>query len=295
MSDDCLPATFFVVGASKAGTTFLASVLARHADICMSQPKETCYLSSYPGYGYHHYGEQYYRKCFAHWQGEVHRGDASVVYMWDPASPRLIEAHNPQARILMSVRDPVARIVSSYSEFLKAGKSLPSLQEFVTGESPELAWVMERNDYSRYLQRYEERFGRDRLHVILHDRLQNEMQLTVGGVLDFLGLPAFQDDESLPSTANVSHRPRWIGLQKHLLRNRRLLWPLKRLLPARMINQLRPLKQGLEAANRGPKAADDELSADARQMLAQRCRRQVEDLEQYLQVDLGHWETMQST
>ena len=66
---------FLMIGAAKAGTTFLAGLLAQHPQIAISNPKEPKFFSTYWNHGW-----DWYRNCFVDAAGRDVLGDASTQY-----------------------------------------------------------------------------------------------------------------------------------------------------------------------------------------------------------------------
>lgn len=119
------PPSLFVIGAQKAGTTFLANLLDQHPNICLASPKEPHYFTQHRDHP-----RQWYRDCFSHAGTTQILVDASTSYSaapvdWNgrpkpsPSSPyagvpeRIAEV-SPDARFVYIVRDPVARMYSAY-------------------------------------------------------------------------------------------------------------------------------------------------------------------------------------
>src|SRR2546429_216975 len=112
--------TFFIVGAPRCGTSSLASYLDAHPRIFMSKPKEP-----------HHFGRdleirvrpyasrESYLRLFEGVDAD-HAGDASVLYLYSSTAPDEILALNPDARIIIMLRDPLEMIPSLHTRNLLA-------------------------------------------------------------------------------------------------------------------------------------------------------------------------------
>ena len=113
----------FVVGAARAGTTSLWRYLDRHPEIWMAQVKEPNFFSQVrrplnPDV----HDEASYLRLFAPGGGCKVRGEASVSYFWAEDVPARIKRVNPEARILISLRDPVERTYSGYWYLVRIGE-----------------------------------------------------------------------------------------------------------------------------------------------------------------------------
>ena len=129
-------------------------------------------------------------------------GDARLVgikhpsYLAYPHVPDRIKAHNPNVRMIVLLRDPVERIVSSYFHYLKRGQIPLEFPEIGltwvledSGASPKYADIGSFGLYHRHLLRFLQYFHRDQLLVIEYERLVCESE-QFADVLKFLGLRA---------------------------------------------------------------------------------------------------------
>ncbi len=106
---------FVIIGAAKAGTTSLARWLGETPSCCLSTPKETMFFGSERR---HREGVDWYRRTyFSHWDGEALPGEATPAYSDRtecPGTAGRLHAHNPGARLLYMVRNPVKRTESAW-------------------------------------------------------------------------------------------------------------------------------------------------------------------------------------
>ncbi len=104
---------FLIIGAAKAGTTSIWSLLQQHPDVCMSKPKEPNFFSR--DYNYSK-GWSWYESFFKHHSNEICIGDASTCYTgqyYSKAAQRL-KNDLPNAKLIYIVRHPLDKIESSF-------------------------------------------------------------------------------------------------------------------------------------------------------------------------------------
>jgi hypothetical protein len=213
----CRFPSFFVLGAAKSGTTSLHDYLGQHPDVCMSDPKEPFFFEAE-----HDRGAAYYRnRYFAHWRGEAHVGESRHRHLYLPHLPQLLHAHNPDARLVAILRDPVERAVSHWWHWYSRGLEPLGLQaaldadlerigaglDYGTPAEQELyrrvmngdglpthrAYIetyrtyLDTGHYAQQLQRYIALFGRERLHVARFEDLVDDPARTVAAVLEHIG------------------------------------------------------------------------------------------------------------
>jgi hypothetical protein len=202
---------FFIVGAPKAGTTSLHAQLQSVPGIFMSRIKEPNYFSRTLVPDDHQVrpirDPLKYLRLFDGVTSETIIGEASPTYLADPDAPRLIHEVAPQARILISLRDPVERAFSHYLMMRNNGTAqLPFLGEIRRGL--ELAGnrhlVLLRPEIGLYhdqVARYVAMFGCKQVKVILFEELGADTRAVLRGVLDFLGV-----NESVTISGGEEHR-----------------------------------------------------------------------------------------
>jgi len=187
---------FFIVGAPKAGTTSLFEYVKEIPGIYMSPKKEPYYFCRKMIPDYHYVppirDKQKYLSLFSNVTNEKIVGEASVWYLSDPDSAKLIHKVSPDAHILICLRDPVERTFSHYlflQHFLE-----PTLHEQLKKElkkgvdysTPHIR--INAGLYYESVKRYLELFGKDKVKVIIFEEFIRDTQGTVNEILKFLGL-----------------------------------------------------------------------------------------------------------
>ena len=185
----------FIVGVPKGGTTSLWRYLDRHPAIYMSPVKEPNFFLA-PDAPVAVPTEDEYLRLFAGASTERWLGEASPRYYADPRVPGRIRQAVPEARILITLRDPVERAWSHYWHNVKFGVERRSFAEaveeqFAHGavEESDIAWdtYVSWGMYTVPLRRYLDAFG-EAVFVLVFEELRDEPQREVASVLGFLDL-----------------------------------------------------------------------------------------------------------
>lgn len=189
----------FLIGAHKAGTTAFAQLLAQHPLCGLSQPKEPGYFSKLTG---DPRKLREYSGCFEHVRSKPHLIDASTTYAmvgtYSGVAQR-IAGFNPQARAIMIVREPIARIESQWIEWRsEAGGLRLSFNEAVRHDTR----FVDSGLYHRAVCAYREALGRDRVRVIFFEDFVVNPLAVVRGAFGFLGLDADVPLDESQSTRN---------------------------------------------------------------------------------------------
>jgi hypothetical protein len=192
---------FFIVGAAKAGTTSLYAGLRQHPEVFMSYPKEPHHFTQVnPPHQLRWHFEGYtdrhrYLRLFEGSEGFKAIGEASTSYLWHPQVAKRIRKQVPDAKILISLRDPVERAYSHYLMHVREGIQSLSFYDALTEDMKrtDQAWAIShfyvgKGCYATQVRRYLEVFGRDRVKIVLFDDLKRDPGAKLLEVVKFLGL-----------------------------------------------------------------------------------------------------------
>jgi hypothetical protein len=292
---------FFIIGASKSGTTTLYDVLRQHPQIYFSFAKEIQFFShdEYFGKGLAWYAETFFKNA-THFPA---RGDASTHYLFwsEKVVPRIKESfgENP-LKFIAIFRDPVQRAYSWYWHLRREGKESLSFEDALSAEDERYAahWEelfthgMQRYGYYRggcyatQLETYLETFSRGNFLFLLHEDLKKDFPNAISSILAFLEVGQIELNPSRSNPAAVSRSRR---LQNFLLRPSGPLHRMIRIFTHRLPHNIRyQLKMSaLEMNLREETYPPMEKATERRLRL--RYREEVERLEKIIGRDLSHW------
>jgi hypothetical protein len=299
----------FIVGAPKCGTSAMDQYLAAHPDIYMAE-KEMHTFGSDLRFGPQFYrrDEQAYLSAFAARNGEHHAGESSVWYLFSERAAAEIHAFNPDARIIIMLREPAEMLYSLYHQFRFDGNEhLPTFEAALAAESERrvrrritrqtyLAQGLVYRDTARYteqVRRYFDAFGRERVHVILYDDLAADARGVYCEVLKFLGVDASRIETDFPvinGNKSVKHSALRSLLNDPLVRSTAVA--IGRRLPRRVFAALHDVDRRLRELNSRPEKRLP-LAPEMREQLKREFAPEVERLGKLLGRDLTHWSLSQ--
>lgn len=203
------PPQGYIIGAAKAGTTTLASLLDRHPDLAVATTKEPDFFT-----GQHHCGLDWYRRQFPEGRAKV-LIDASTSYgtatrhAAQGSVPAAIEELRPDARLIMLVREPVARAWSSYLHFVRTGEER---RGFLDALADPASVHVRAGLYHARLTEFLRHFDREAILVLDFGALARNPMATARKAAAFLGV----DPEALPEPGDGGTRRngsfQWTGL-----------------------------------------------------------------------------------
>ena len=290
----------FLVGVQRSATTALWTYLGQHPDVFMA-PKELHHFGS--DLGRHgstvNRGERpdrsQYLAYYDRAAGERYLGDASVGYIYSTTAARELKEFSPDARIVVSVRNPIDMAHSLHSLMrFQGAEAEPELERaIVDGSNPRWAftswpfrWAFTYPRllrFSEQIQRYHDVFGRDRVHVVVYEDFVADPAAQYTRILEFLGV----DTSFLPTFPVVfaNRETRSTLLARWLKRTPLLVRGAGRLLVPSQAARRHLGKRAIAANQRVvPRPV---LAADVRSRLQVTLSAEVDELGALLGRDLG--------
>jgi len=215
---------FLIVGAQKSATTTLHYLLDSHPDIYFP-----------PGISEVHFfdldenferGIEWYESLFDLRKNETAVGECSPFYMFEPASIPRIKQLIPDVKLIVILRDPIARANSHYWHEIRWGFEALGFEEAIAAEDERLSSgalferrhysYVSRGLYSTQINRLIENFGRENLLVLINEELAANPNSIARTCAEFLSVDpdGFKSARSGPARHNAARLPRSRRLQR---------------------------------------------------------------------------------
>lgn len=244
---------FYAVGGVKAGSTFLYKHLKRHPEVFLPTEKELMFFQPERSDST---SLEEYRALYADGAGYKARGEITPHYLVDPNVPGRIREVEPEAKIIIVLRDPVDRAYSHYWNERRYYWDSRSFREAVRryeNESadeerrqsmPELRWrsqnYVEEGFYYEAVRRYFDAFGREQVLVLLFDDLTRNPNAVLMRIAEHIGVdPGFFDGLDVSENPNPYRMPKSraiLFIERHSLAG----W-----IPSRLRHAVRPFVYNL--------------------------------------------------
>ena len=305
----------FLVGAAKAGTTSIHALLDAHPSVFMSPVKETNFFSR-DDLRPELYSDLYkksidfntedfrsrqtsslhiadirsleeYERLFSDVYLETVVGECSNSYLFCPAAAENIAAYNPNAKILIILRNPVERAWSHYLMNIKLGYNvLPNFTDEIRRDiaATPAGWGITSNYfglglYAAQVARFYNYFSANQIKVILFEDLIDPAEHILDDLWAFLEIaPVELSTQNFRK--NVAGVPRFPRLNR-IIRNSTIIRRVHQIAPA----NLKHLGELLVLSRRSmPK-----LSTQDRLALLEMYKPDIKKLEPIIQRRLDHW------
>jgi hypothetical protein len=188
------PSHLIIIGAQRAGSTWLYELLDKHPDVYMQRPQKPepkFFLD--PEWSQRDYNQQLFKNApsdVKYW------GEKSVSYYQLPEVARRIDSCLREVKILVILRNPVGRAISNFRFSSQSGLETRTIEEvFIQGAEPPSLDVrvsvnpfeyLSRGHYAEHLRAYFHKFS-GRIHIII---LEEALSTSVHKELwKFLNIP----------------------------------------------------------------------------------------------------------
>ncbi len=292
---------FFIVGAPRCGTTAMYEYLKQHPEVYM--PEHTKEPGFFAKDLYSHYyirDEKRYLELFSNVTTQKRVGEASAIYLFSKVAAEEIKKFNPDARIIIMLRNPVDMMYSLHSQLVFAGhEDIEDFEEALRAEGdrkkglrvPESRWPVEFLFYremarfSVQVERFMRHFDREKIHIIVFDDFKKDTAGVYKETLEFLEVdesfqPGFKIVNPNKRLRNKLLRKIFFPPPMSLQKISRLLIPSKEMRDS-LYNSLRRLSIVYE--QRKP------MAPELRKRLLLEFKEEIERLGLLIDKDLSFW------
>lgn len=288
----------FLAGAPKCGTTSLAYYLGQHPQVFTPMVKEPVFFGS-DLTSVSRLDKAGYLAMFKDWAGETYAMDASTHYLYSKHAAGEVAAASPNAQIIVMVRNPVEAAHSMFHQLrFNGAEPLATFEASLAAETDRAAnripirfgfaenlLYREVYAFSRNIQRFEETFGADRIHVVFLEDLKSDPVRVVTALCEKITLDPAPVEAFSFETRNAAKRPRarWVNT----LANYPPEWlrHFTRVFPKSLRIGVRQRMSKLNTAA----ATNPPLLPETRAFLAAEFAAEIDWLETRFDRDLQHW------
>ena len=290
---------FFIVGAPKCGTTALNAYLQQHPDIFLPQKKEINFFGADLIFYKPRVTQEQYLAYFTETKEKKRVGEAAVWYLYSKLAAAEIKEFNPDASIIIMLRNPVDMMYSLHGQRLyNDNENILDFAEALAAEEDRKQgrrlyqnaanamgfFYREAARYTQQVQRYLEIFGRPRVHVIIFDDFKSDTPLVYRKTCAFLQVdPQFQPEFTVINPSKTVRSETFRGFLRYPPPSVRRLVRLLKLHPVQW-----GLKDWLRRLNTKPEPRGP-IDPELKRRLQGEFLPEVQQLSELLGRDLTHW------
>lgn len=196
---------FLVIGAQRAGTTWLDHALRAHPEVFLpTRRKEVHFFDQHYGRGVEWYASFF--RAARSWPTAPRVGEITPRYLYDPKVPARIHALLPDCRLIAVLREPVGRLYSHYGLHIRDYGERRPFMRFAAEHDEAFA----RGLYSEQLERYLAHFPSRQILILLFEEVMAEPHTALEKLATFLEIDRapFRRTE-VGGAVNAAYRPRF--------------------------------------------------------------------------------------
>jgi hypothetical protein len=167
------------LGPDKAGSTWLYDTLRAHPAVCAPRAKELFFFDRY-----HHLGVGWYESQFQVTDQTKLKLDVSHDYLFHPLAPKRLHAYDPDTLLIVGLREPLSRAVSSYLYMRSQGRTKLSFERAVF----EIEELLDHGRYAKWISRWLDYFDREQMRYLVFDDLVADADSAASRLAKSLGL-----------------------------------------------------------------------------------------------------------
>ncbi|MDB2577398.1 sulfotransferase domain-containing protein [Planctomycetota bacterium] len=208
----------YSIGAMRCATTTTHEVLGLHPEICMSAVKEPMFWraesmrasndpasADFAQQGRFRSIDQY-RSLFDFTNASYRYFGESSHYLDHPELAPFIHRYSPRSKIIISIRNPIERLMSEYRFFVLNNSSNAGLDEWIECESaPGRRYT--KGLYSSGASRFVEVFGRQQVHFRVLEDLVTDPQRSNQELFEFLDVAPVETPLVHRENSHFNHSP----------------------------------------------------------------------------------------
>lgn len=260
---------FVGIGAPRSGTTWIYEMLKRHPQVCMSSEKELNFFNNA-----YQKGAGWYERFFNPCDQNKTVGEFSPSYLADERVPERMKALVPEAKLVISLRNPVKQIFSRYCYMV----SRQLYNKPFDCALKENSHLIEQAFYFQHITRFLKYYDRSQLLILIYEDLERDPHSFLREIYSFLKIDSTYVPSNFAERIHFTRMPRSRYLEACVvmirkgLRVLRLFSLVALLKESNIVNMIRSLntKRAVTFENVDPKTRSElnDIFAQEKKMLS---------------------------
>lgn len=205
---------FIGIGAQKCASSWIYDILKDHPDVNVSEKKELDFFS----YNYE-LGYKWYESHFNNNEKDTIAGEVSPSYFNEASVPYRLKQYMPEAKIILSLRNPVERALSQHRHLIRIGYIQGPDYSFEEALNNNPSYI-EQGLYATHLTRWLEYFPLEQIHVVTMEEISQNSADVAKGLYEFLGVDTEHISKTRDGKSNISYALRNRSLDNFVVKLR---------------------------------------------------------------------------
>lgn len=277
---------FFIIGAPKSGTTNISYYLKLSSQVFMPENLEPYFFAQWDVNKFYKREiinhEEQYLKLFQTKKKVKAVGESSPVYLYCPNSAKKIKKYFPNAKIIISLRNPIDITYSQYYSLKFNLYTKLSFKDQINYDKELLKKefnidnILEAGFYLKHIKRFMEHFKQNQIKIIIFENYIKNTYRDIESILQFLDIEEkiefkIQDKGAYKIPKNI--------LGEFLLQNKTIRRISQKTIPTvtrQKFGEKYLVKEGEKPI----------MDSETREQIKNIYQREVKELEKFLNIDL---------
>lgn len=209
---------FIGIGSMRCGTTWLTDMLRSHPDIFIpAHFKELHFFDRYFDRGL-----DWYTANFSSKKPNQIAGEFTPNYLMDKQVMNLVSQTCPDAKLIVSIRNPVERAFSHYNLLKNGGNISDSFYDALFDDRYALR---DAGLYGDQLQNCLKLFPKENIHIIIFNDILQSPEVVMSELFEFLGVDKDHIPTELSKKSNASHEVKSVFIAKNFRKIKQFMRP----------------------------------------------------------------------
>lgn len=292
---------FLGIGAMRCATTWISRCLEDHPDLFIPPGlKEVHFFDKFrmnhqdkvkQRWNYEK-GLNWYLDLFNDAQEDQLVGEYTPSYLTDPEAAGLIHQHFPETKLILSLRDPIARLKSHHQYVRRNHPNIPDDLDEAIQTCNDTYHFLENGLYGKYLETYLQYFAPEQILILFFEDIHTKPKQVCQQLYTFLGV----DSSYLPTVVTQRVNSSSEVKNRSVLRTMRFIKQTikKSSWVRRNVESLGGVRFGrwINRLNQSQNSkATEHMKPDSRAKLQQYYTQDIERLESLTNRDLSKWKS----
>lgn len=199
-------ANFFLIGCQKTASTWIYKSLEEHPEVNVSDKDAIHYFTIN-----YYRGDDWYEKKFTNKPSAKVTIDTTPSYYRDLLAPQRIKNYNPNAKLIISLRNPIDRAFSHYWHEKKKGTIKHNFEDALLysghGNYDLFNNWIESGYYHKWISNFLNHFDRSQILFLKYEDLKIDAKAFYKKICDFMEVDASFEPTTLTKSVNKAGKP----------------------------------------------------------------------------------------
>jgi hypothetical protein len=271
---------FIGIGGQRCGKTTIYNWMEEHPQVITSSEMELHFFNHRYDYGYN-----WYERNFLWKKRTLISGEMSSSYIYDLSVPKRVFKYSPDMKIVLSVRNPIDRLISAYRHDIQIGNVISDGEYSISKGIENNPTYLEYGLYAKYFNEWLNIFPKENILVVIFEEMIKTPHQSYLQLCEFLNI----DNSFTPRSINKKLNHSWLPKSRRLMILQKNIAKIFRSVGlGLLVDGLKTfgLKKMIDSINTDKKSTIVDMDNDYKNYLIEYFKEDVQKLSKLLNIDL---------